>query len=102
MNEFFTLQGGVEMPCRGLGVFQNKDPEVCERSILSAIECGYRMIDTAAVYGNEAAVGRAVKACGVPREQLFITTKLWYADCGYRLAKRALERSLKKLGLDNQ
>ena len=100
MNEFFTLQGGVEMPCRGLGVFQNKDPEVCERSILSAIECGYRMIDTAAVYGNEAAVGRAVKACGVPSEQLFITTKLWYADCGYRLAKRALERSLKKLGLD--
>ncbi len=99
-NKYFTLNNGVKMPCCGLGVFQNKDPKLCEKSVICAIENGYRMIDTAAVYGNEAAVGRAIKNCGVPREELFITTKLWFADCGYKKAKKALERSLKKLRLD--
>lgn len=99
-NKYFTLNNGIKMPCYGLGVFQNKDPELCEKSVITAIENGYRMIDTAAVYGNEAAVGRAIKNCGVPREELFITTKLWFADCGYKRAKKALERSLEKLGLD--
>ena len=99
-DDFFVLNNGIKMPCRGLGVFQNKNPETCEQSILCAINRGYRMIDTAAVYGNEEAVGRAIKNCGVPRGQLFITTKLWYADCSRDRAKRALDRSLKKLGLD--
>lgn len=96
----FTLNNGVKMPAVGLGVFQNTDDKVCTDSVLAAIECGYRMIDTAAVYGNEEAVGRAIKQCGVPRDQLFITTKLWYSDCGYDRARKALEISLKKLGLD--
>lgn len=98
-SKYFTLNNGMKMPCLGLGVFRNKDPKECENSIICAIENGYRMIDTAAVYGNEQAVGNAVKHCGIPREELFITTKLWYADCSRDLAKRALDRSLKKLGL---
>lgn len=99
-NVTFTLNNGVEMPAAGLGVFQNTDKKTCIDSILYAIECGYRMIDTAAVYGNEEAVGEAIKACGVPRDQLFITTKLWFSDCGYKRARQALETSLEKLGLD--
>lgn len=98
-SKYFTLNNGMKMPCLGLGVFRNKDPKECENSIICAIENGYRMIDTAAVYGNEQAVGNAVKHCGIPREELFITTKLWYADCSRDMAKRALDRSLKKLGL---
>lgn len=98
-NRYFTLNNGVKMPCLGLGVFRNTDPKECEKSIICAIENGYRMIDTAAVYGNERAVGSAVRHCGLPREELFITTKLWYADCCREMAKRALDRSLKKLGL---
>ena len=99
-EKYFTLNNGVKMPCTGLGVFRNTDPAECERSVICAIENGCRMIDTAAVYRNEEAVGRAIKHCGVPREELFITTKLWYADCSEKRVERALERSLKKLGLD--
>lgn len=95
-----TLNNGVEMPILGFGVFQIADPEECERSVRDALDVGYRLIDTAASYGNEEAVGRAIKAGGVPREELFVTTKVWVHDASYDGAKRAFELSLKKLQLD--
>lgn len=98
--EFITLSNGVKMPLEGFGVFQVPEAEVCEKAVLDAIKTGYRLIDTAAAYFNEEAVGSAIKKCGVPREELFITTKLWIQDAGYENAKKAFETSLKKLGLD--
>ncbi len=95
-----TLNNGVEMPILGFGVYQMNDLKECERSVLDALEIGYRSIDTAAAYHNEEAVGKAIKNSGVPREELFITTKLWIQDAGYEKAKKAFETSLKKLGLD--
>ena len=95
-----TLNNGVEMPILGFGVFQVSDAEVCERSVYEAIRTGYRLIDTAASYGNEEAVGKAIKRGGVPREELFVTTKLWIQDAGYESAKQAFERSLHRLQLD--
>ncbi len=94
------LNNGVEMPLLGFGVFQVPDPGECERSVYDAIQTGYRLIDTAASYMNEEAVGNAIKRSGVPREELFITTKLWIQDTGYENAKKAFERSLNKLQLD--
>ena len=94
------LNNEVEMPILGFGVFQIADAEECERSVYEAILFGYRSIDTAASYGNEEAVGRAIKRGGVPREELFITTKLWIQDAGYESAKKAFERSLSRLQLD--
>jgi 2,5-diketo-D-gluconate reductase A len=94
------LNNGVEMPILGFGVFQVKDLEECERSVLDAIATGYRLIDTAQSYGNEAAVGKAIKRSGVAREDLFITTKLWIQSNGYEETKKAFENSLKKLQLD--
>ena len=88
------------MPILGFGVFQVTDLAECERSVLDAIETGYRLIDTAQSYMNEEAVGRAIKRSGVPREELFITTKLWIQSNGYEGAKKAFENSLKKLQLD--
>ncbi|WP_093831173.1 aldo/keto reductase [Spirosoma endophyticum] len=98
--ENVTLNNGVEMPILGFGVFQVPDLAECERSVLDAIATGYRLIDTAASYGNEEAVGQAIKKCGVPREELFITTKLWIQSEGYEGTKKAFDASLKKLGLD--
>jgi diketogulonate reductase-like aldo/keto reductase len=95
-----TLNNGVQMPILGFGVFQMQDLDECERSVYEAIQTGYRLIDTAASYGNEEAVGRAIKRCGVAREQLFVTTKLWIADAGYESTKRAFERSLQRLQLE--
>ncbi|WP_041454599.1 aldo/keto reductase [Anaerolinea thermophila] len=95
-----TLNNGVEIPILGFGVFQITDPVECERAVRDAIEVGYRHIDTAASYRNEEAVGRAIKQCGVPREELFITTKLWIQRNGYEGAKRAFENSLRRLQLD--
>ncbi len=95
-----VLNNGVEMPILGFGVFQVPDPAECERSVLDAIETGYRLIDTAASYGNEEAVGRAIRNSGVPREDLFITTKLWIQSDGYAGAKQAFEESISKLGLE--
>jgi 2,5-diketo-D-gluconate reductase A len=95
-----ALNNGVEMPQLGFGVFQVPDPAECERSVCDAITIGYRLIDTAASYKNEEAVGKAIKRSGVPRGDLFITTKLWVADAGYEKAKRAFERSMQKLGLE--
>ncbi|KLT66746.1 aldo/keto reductase [Pedobacter sp. BMA] len=95
-----VLNNGVEMPILGFGVFQIPDAEECERSVFDALQAGYRLIDTAAAYLNEEAVGKAIKRSGVPREELFITTKLWIQDAGYENAKKAFDMSLKKLGLD--
>ena len=101
MNKIETvkLNNGVEMPLEGFGVFQVPDPAVCEQAVLDAIATGYRLIDTAAAYMNEEAVGKAIAKCGVPREELFITTKLWVQDASYEGAKAAIETSMKKLGL---
>lgn len=100
MMEFVTLNNGVKMPLEGFGVFQVPDPAVCEQAVLDAIATGYRLVDTAAAYMNEQAVGTAIQKCGVPREELFITTKLWVQDASYEGAKRAIETSLLNLGLD--
>ena len=95
-----ALNNGIRMPMEGFGVFQVPDPAQCERAVLDAIRSGYRLIDTAAAYMNEPAVGAALRNCGVPREELFITTKLWVQDAGYEAAKTAIRRSLDNLGLD--
>lgn len=95
-----TLNNGLEMPALGFGVFQMRDLAECERAVADALEVGYRLIDTAASYLNEEAVGRGVRNSGIPREQLFITTKLWVQDASYEGAKRAVGNSLKRLQLD--
>lgn len=100
MNDKFVLNNGVEIPKIGFGVFRMTDQAACEAAVLQAIECGYRLIDTATAYGNEEAVGRAIHRCGVPREELFITTKLWIPDISYEGAKRGFAKSLERLGLD--
>jgi 2,5-diketo-D-gluconate reductase A len=94
------LNNGVEMPILGFGVFQVTNAEECERSVRDALRTGYRLIDTAAAYLNEEAVGKAIKRSGVAREELFVTTKLWIQDAGYQSAKAAFEKSLKRLQLD--
>ncbi len=81
-----VLNNGLEMPLLGFGVFQMEDPAECERSVLDAIEVGYRLLDTAASYGNEESVGSAIQKSGVAREDLFVTTKLWIKDAGYESA----------------
>ena len=98
--EFVTLRNGVTMPLEGFGVFQVPDAAVCQQAVSEALETGYRLIDTAAAYFNEEAVGAALKNCGIPREELFITTKLWIQDAGYESAKAAFQTSLDKLGLE--
>jgi 2,5-diketo-D-gluconate reductase A len=95
-----TLSNGVEMPALGFGVFQMRDLAECEGSVRDAVEVGYRLIDTAASYLNEEAVGRGLKNGGIPREQLFVTTKLWVEDASYEGAKRAVRNSLKRLQLE--
>ena len=95
-----VLNNGVEMPILGFGVFQIADPAECERSVRDAIDVGYRLIDTAASYGNEESVGNAIRQSGVAREELFVTTKLWISDTGYENTKKAFSRSLERLGLD--
>lgn len=95
-----TLNNGVTMPRIGYGVFRMTDAAACEEAVVEAIRAGYRLIDTAAAYENEEAVGRAIRRCGVPREELFVTTKLWVTDTSYEGAKRGLARSLERLGLD--
>ena len=97
--QMVTLNNGVRMPILGFGVYQMTDAET-EASVLEALRVGYRLIDTAAIYGNEEAVGRALKASGVPREELFVTTKLWIDDATEEGAKRALAKSLERLQLD--
>ena len=95
-----TLNNGIEMPILGFGVYQVPDAAECERSVAQALEVGYRLLDTAAAYGNEEAVGKAIRKSGVARGELFVTTKLWIQDAGYESAKRAFQRSLDRLRLD--
>ena len=99
-NSKIRLNNGVEIPPIGFGVFRMENLEECEKATIEAIKAGYRLIDTAAAYKNEEAVGRAIKNCGIPRDELFITTKLWITDTSYEGAKRGFEKSLSKLGLD--
>lgn len=98
--EFITLNNGIKMPLEGFGVFQIPDTAECERVVLDAIESGYRLIDTAAAYMNEEAVGKAIEKSGVPREEFFIVTKLWVQDASYETAKKAFNTSLEKLGIE--
>lgn len=97
--DFVTLNNGVKMPQLGYGVYQVKNEE-CERCVLDAISVGYRSIDTAQSYGNEDAVGSAIAKCGVPRDQLFLTTKVWISNEGYEKAKASIDKSLKNLQTD--
>ena len=98
--KYVKLLNGVEMPILGFGVYQIPDLEECERVVLEAIEVGYRSIDTAQVYGNEEAVGNAIKKSGVDRKEFFVTTKVWISNSGYEKAKASIEESLKKLQTD--
>ncbi len=98
--EHVTLNNGVVMPILGYGVFQIPDPQECERCVVEAIDTGYRLIDTAASYLNEEAVGRGIKNASVPRSDLFVTTKLWVQDTGYERTQQAIEKSLRRLQLD--
>jgi 2,5-diketo-D-gluconate reductase A len=95
-----TLNNGIEMPILGFGVFQIPDASACEQAVIDAIATGYRLIDTAASYMNEAAVGNAIKNSGIAREELFITTKLWVQDTGYEKTKAAFYKSMERLQLD--
>ncbi|MFC6177214.1 aldo/keto reductase [Companilactobacillus huachuanensis] len=94
------LNNGIEMPQLGFGVFQVTDLEECEQAVVDAIASGYRLIDTAAAYQNESAVGRAIKRSGIDRKELFITSKLWVSDANYERAKKGIETSLNNLGVD--
>jgi diketogulonate reductase-like aldo/keto reductase len=98
--DYYTLSNGVKIPCIGFGTWQTPEGDVAVSSVKAAIEAGYRHIDTAAVYGNEEGVGRGIRESGVPRDELFITTKLWNDDHGYEATLRAFDISIKKLGLD--
>lgn len=98
--QYTILNNGIKMPMVGFGVFQIHDAKTTQAVVEEAIKTGYRLIDTAQVYGNEEAVGKAIKASGVPREELFITTKLWISDFSYEAAKDAFNESLRKLDLD--
>lgn len=100
MIETIRLNNGIEMPLEGFGVFQVPDGDVCRKAVSAAISTGYRLIDTAAAYMNEEAVGQAIRESGVNRADLFITTKLWTQDASYESAKKAFNTSLEKLGLD--
>jgi 2,5-diketo-D-gluconate reductase A len=98
--DYVTLNNELKMPILGFGVFQIPDAQECERCVIDAIETGYRLIDTAASYLNEEAVGKGIKNSGVHRDDLFVTTKLWVQDTGYERTKQAIERSLRRLQLD--
>jgi 2,5-diketo-D-gluconate reductase A len=98
--ETVTLNNGVKMPIVGFGVFQIPDAQECERCVIDAIQTGYRLIDTAASYMNEEAVGKGIRQGGVAREDLFVTTKLWVQDAGFERTQRAIDKSLRRLQLD--
>ncbi|HSN93530.1 MAG TPA: aldo/keto reductase [Anaerolineaceae bacterium] len=98
--ETFKLNNGIEMPILGFGVYQIEDQDACEQAVLDAFEAGYRLIDTAALYVNEAAVGKAIRKSGIGREDMFVTTKCWIRDAGYEKTMAAFNISQEKLGLD--
>lgn len=99
MNERI-LNNGIKMPLLGFGVFQITDEKMCEESVLEALKTGYRMIDTAACYGNERAVGTAIRKSGIPREEIFISSKVWIQDAGYEATKKSFEKTLENLQTD--
>jgi 2,5-diketo-D-gluconate reductase A len=99
--DYVTLNNGVRMPIAGFGVFQIPDPAECERSVVDAIESGYRLIDTAASYMNEGAVGQGLSRSGVARDELFVTSKLWVQDTGYEKTRQAIDKSLERLQLNH-
>ena len=98
--ETICLNHNVDMPQLGFGVFQITDEEVCRQSVLNALKTGYRLIDTAACYGNERAVGAAVRDSGIAREEIFLTSKVWIQDAGYEKTKKSFEKTLENLGTD--
>ena len=98
--QYRSLSNGVKLPMIGYGTFQIKDAAQCEQCVYEALEAGYRLFDTAASYENEVAIGRALRGSGVPRDEWFVTTKLWVQDAGYDGTLKAFDRSLKQLGLD--
>ena len=98
--EYKTLNNGIQMPLLGFGVFQITDMEECIRAVSDALTVGYRLIDTASIYGNEVAVGKAISLSGIPRDQLFVTTKAWISEMGYERTLSAFEQSLVRLGLE--
>ena len=98
--DYIALNNGVRMPQLGFGVYQIPDATECQRAVEDALSVGYRLLDTAASYGNEEAVGAAIRASGLPRDEVFVTTKLWMSDVSYEGAKRGFDASLKRLGLD--
>lgn len=98
--QYISLYNGVEIPVTGYGAFQIKDAALCEKCVDNALEAGYRLIDTAAAYQNEEAIGRAIRNSGIPRQEILVTTKLWVQDAGYDSTLRAFEISMKKMGLD--
>lgn len=100
LQDTYTLRNGVTIPCIGYGTFKQPDDESTTRAVIDAVECGYRHIDCASIYGNEASVGAGIRQCGIPRRDLFVTGKLWDEDQGYDSTLRACERSLKAMGLD--
>lgn len=99
--DYVTLNNGIRMPIAGFGVFQVPDPAQCERSVVEAIEAGYRLIDTAASYMNEEAVGKGLRRSGVARDDLFVTSKLWVQDTGFEKTRQAIDNSLRRLQLDH-
>lgn len=100
LTDTYTLNNGVKIPVVGFGTWQTPDGNIAESSVREALNAGYRHIDTAAAYGNQESVGRGIRKSGVPRDEIFVTTKLWNKDHGYQAAKQAIDRSLMELGLD--
>lgn len=100
LTDCFTLRNGVKIPCVGFGTFKTPSGEICEKSVKAALRCGYRHIDTAAAYHNEASVGKAIRESGIPREEIFVTSKLFNPDQGYASTLEACDISLKLMGLD--
>lgn len=100
LTDTYTLNNGVKIPVVGFGTWQTPDGNIAESSVLAALKAGYRHIDTAAAYGNQESVGRGIRKSGIPRDEIFVTTKLWNKDHGYQAAKQAMDRSLMELGLD--
>lgn len=98
--DYVTLNNGIKMPMQGFGVFQVPDADICEQAVAEALSAGYRLIDTASVYGNEQAVGTAISKSGIAREEMFITTKAWISEMGYDNTLRAFDASLSRLGLE--
>ncbi len=100
LTDSYVLSNGVKIPCVGFGTWQAEDGDIAYNAVRAALECGYRHIDTAAIYRNEESVGRAIRDSGIPREEIFVTTKLWNKCRSYELAYSAFERSISKLALD--